>query len=73
MFVFNYPNRDAVIHSAKKFEQYIKNIIAYVRSSDAPEEMRYYFYSSISDYKNNNYKINIVGHSMGGLVARYYI
>ena len=72
LFVFNYPNQDAVVHNAKKFEKYIENLIDDVRTSDN-NEMKACFYASRSDYNNNNYKINIVGHSMGGLVARYYI
>ncbi len=72
MFVFNYPNEDAVKYSAQKFEAYINNLISYVRNSGT-NEMKACFYASRSDYNNNNHKINIVGHSMGGLVARYYI
>lgn len=72
LFAFNYPNEDAVKYSAQKFEAYINNLISYVRTSGG-NEMKACFYASRSDYNNNNYKINIVGHSMGGLVARYYI
>lgn len=72
LFAFNYPNEDAVIHSAKKFEKYIENLVADVRTSGT-DEMKACFYASKCDYDNNNYKINIVGHSMGGLVARYFI
>ena len=72
LFVFNYPNEDAVIYSAFKFDSYIDNLISYVRSSGS-DAMKACFYASRSDYDNNNYKINIVGHSMGGLVARYFI
>ena len=72
LFVFNYPNEDAVAHSAEKFKKYIENLISYVRTSGS-NEMKSCFYASKSDYNANNYKINIVGHSMGGLVARYYI
>ena len=72
LFVFNYPNEDAVIYSAFKFDSYIDNLISYVRSSGS-DVMKACFYASRSDYDNNNYKINIVGHSMGGLVARYFI
>ena len=72
LFVFNYPNEDAVVHSANKFKKYIENLISYVRTSGT-NEMKACFYASRNDYNNNNYKINIVGHSMGGLVARYYI
>ena len=72
LFVFNYPNEDAVKHSAQKFEAYINNMISYVRSYGS-NSMKACFYASRSDYNNNKFKINIVGHSMGGLVARYYI
>lgn len=72
LFAFNYPNEDAVKYSAQKFEAYINNLISYVRASGS-NEMKACFYASRNDYNNNNYKINIVGHSMGGLVARYYI
>ena len=72
LFVFNYPNEDAVVHNARKFEAYIENLISYVRNSGS-NEMKYCFYSSVEDYNNNNYKFNIVAHSMGGLVSRYYI
>ena len=72
LFAFNYPNEDAVKYSAQKFEAYINNLISYVRTSGS-NEMKACFYASRNDYNNNNYKINIVGHSMDGLVARYYI
>ena len=72
LFVFNYPNEDAVKYSAQKFLAYIANLISYVRSSGS-NQMKACFYASRNDYNNNNFKINIVGHSMGGLVARYYI
>ncbi len=72
LFAFNYPNQDAVVHSAKKFAKYIENLIDDVRTSGT-DEKKACFYASRNDYNNNNYKINIVGHSMGGLVARYFI
>lgn len=72
LFVFNYPNEDAVVHSAKKFEAYIENLISYVRTSGT-NEMKACFYASRCDYILENHKINLVGHSMGGLVARYFI
>lgn len=72
LFVFNYPNEDAVKYSAQKFLAYIANLISYVHSSGS-NQMKACFYASRNDYNNNNFKINIVGHSMGGLVARYYI
>lgn len=72
LFVFNYPNEDAVKNSALKFKAYIDNLIYYVRQVGS-NEMKACFYASKEDYENNCYKINIVGHSMGGLVARYFI
>ena len=72
LFVFNYPNQDAVIHSAKKFEKYIENLISYVRSNGT-DEMKACFYTSKNNYDSEHHKINLIGHSMGGLVARYYI
>ena len=72
LFVFNYPNEDAVVHSANKFKKYIENLISYVRTSGT-NEMKACFYASKCDYIEQNHKINLVGHSMGGLVSRYYI
>ncbi len=72
LFVFNYPNEDAVVHSAEKFKKYIDNLINYVRTSGT-DEMKACFYTSRSEYVYGSHKINLVGHSMGGLVSRYYI
>ena len=72
LFAFTYPNQDAVVHSANKFKIYIENLIGDVRTSGTDEE-KACFYASRSDYENNIYEFNIVAHSMGGLVARYYI
>lgn len=72
LFAFNYPNEDAVVHSAKKLSKYIENLISYVRNSGT-DEMKTCFYASRYDYNTKNHKINLIGHSMGGLVARYYI
>ena len=64
-----------VKNDAEKFKKYIENLISYIKisNSDDARLMKFYFYPSRDDYNNNNYKFNIVGHSMGGLVARYYI
>ena len=72
LFVFNYPNEDAVKYSAQKFEAYINNLISHVRTSGS-NEMKACFYASKCDYIEENHKINLVGHSMGGVVCRYYI
>ena len=72
LFVFNYPNEDAVIYSSKKFEKYIETLISYVRTNGS-NEMKACFYNSRSAYISNKFKINLVGHSMGGIIGRYYI
>jgi len=72
LFAFNYPNYDAVVYNARKFKMYIDSVITYVRTQGS-ETMKWCFYASQADYDANNYKFNIVAHSMGGLVARYYI
>ncbi len=72
LFAFNYPNKDVVWRNAFKFDKYITNLITYVRNYDL-DEMKTCFYKSKQDYINDNFCFNIVGHSMGGLVARYYI
>lgn len=72
LFVFNYPNEDAVIYNAKKFEEYINNLVLDVKHRGSNEK-KVCFFKSRSAMNSSNFKINIVGHSMGGLVARYYI
>ena len=72
LFVFNYPSIDAIMHSAKKFEKYIENLIEYIRESNR-DSMKTCFYTSRQAYDNNYFTFNIVAHSMGGLVSRYYI
>ena len=67
LFVFNYPNQDAVIHNAQKFKTYVENLVAYAINQGS-SEMKHAL-----GINGNNYSFNIVGHSMGGLVARYYI
>lgn len=73
LFAFNYPNEDAVVHSAKKLKLYIDNLIDYAQTSGS-DAMKACFFASRADCVNKNYnKFDIVAHSMGGLVARYYI
>lgn len=66
-FVFNYPNEDIVKNSAMKLQAYINNLIFYAKTYGSTE-MRHAF-----GIHGDSYSFNIVGHSMGGLVARYYI
>ncbi len=72
LFVFNYPNSDAVIHNAKKFKIYIEQLTQHIIAAGT-DAMKTCFYTSRQAYDNNYYSFNLVGHSMGGLVCRYYI
>ncbi|MBE6642640.1 MAG: DNRLRE domain-containing protein [Ruminococcaceae bacterium] len=67
LFVFNYPNQDVVKNNAIRFRGYIENLITYAKNIGSVG-MKQAFAINGEDYS-----FNIVGHSMGGLVARYYI
>ena len=72
MFAFNYPNEDAVIHNANKFRAYINNLTSYAKTSGS-NNMKAAFFGTSDITANSDFTFNIIGHSMGGLVARYYI
>lgn len=65
LFAFNYPNQDMTKANAQKFSNYISNLEEHMRGS----LFESYFYPT----KEATMKINIIGHSNGGLVSRYYI
>ena len=71
LFIFNYPNEDAVVHNAMKFRVFIDNLMTYVRNNESEKMRRSFYPNSTSD--PNSFKFSLVGHSMGGLVSRYYI
>ena len=73
LFVFNYPNQDAVIHNATKFNQYLDNLSYFVRTSGDKYQKLSLYGKTDGLTANTPLNIHIVGHSMGGLVARYYI
>ena len=73
LFVFNYPNQDAVIHSANKFDVYLQNLANDIRLNGTTKAKASFFGKVNGITPNSNYCIDIVAHSMGGLVARYYI
>ena len=72
LFAFNYPNEDTIADGANKLKAYIDDLIRYVRTT-GDDEIRACFYRSRADYETNNFQIHLVGHGMGGLIARYYI
>ncbi len=80
MFAFNYPNQDMTKINALKFEKYLENLakeFSVTESGIARNEDYYnnsgYFYPTETARKDMNFKVNLIGHSNGGLVSRYYI
>ena len=73
LFVFNYPNQDAVVHNANKLNAYLSDVAEYVRTSGSVQEKLSFYGKKSGISTSTPYCIDIVGHSMGGLVARYYI
>ena len=73
LFVFNYPNKDAVVHSANKLNAYLANLAEHIRTTGSTQAKYSFFGRATGITTTSPYCIDIVGHSMGGLVARYYI
>ena len=65
LFAFNYPNQDVTYINAIILQNYIYNLSNSNTSS--------LFFVTKSDKKNKNVKFDIIAHSNGGLVSRYYI
>ncbi|MBQ4140114.1 MAG: Ig-like domain-containing protein [Clostridia bacterium] len=73
LFVFNYPNQDAVVHNANKLDAYLTSLTTHIREYGTDQQKLSFFGRTTNLTASSNYQIDIVGHSMGGLVARYYI
>ncbi len=78
LFAFSYPNWNIVGSNAGLLNRYIDNLIAERKSKIEQFEKEYInidpSYYSLFPTKDLNYcKFDIVAHSMGGLVSRYYI
>ena len=69
LFAFNYPNWDTNVNNASKLDGYLKNLANNKKKSSD----KGYFYPTQEHADNLNYQLDIVGHSNGGLVSRYYI
>ena len=65
LFAFNYPNQDVTYINAIILQNYIYNLSNNKTSS--------LFFATKNDKENKNVKFNIIAHSNGGLVSRYYI
>lgn len=75
LFAFNYPNGDMVERNAKRLDQYIERLIADGKKG-SPETAHYVDPDGLfatKDRNVNQVKFILIGHSMGGLVSRYYI
>lgn len=69
LFAFNYPNEDMVARNADLLAQYIQNLVL---AGQIFEDGRRLF-ASDDDRENGQVKFILIGHSMGGLISRYYI
>lgn len=69
MFAFNYPNEDLVNINAGRLDSFIDDLAAYMGTSKDGG----YFYPTKEDRDAKKININLIGHSMGGLVSRYYM
>lgn len=76
LFAFNYPNQDMVERNAKRLAQYVNNLVE-AASTNSPNTAHFVdgetLFASKSDQKDGRVQFILIGHSMGGLVARYYI
>lgn len=74
LYAFNYPNEDMVQYSASKLKAYIANLVAAAKNATNQDITdQHYLFATKEDYQNGNVKFILVGHSMGGLVSRYYV
>ena len=76
LFAFQYPNVDMVWKNAALLEQYVENLVAAASTGD-PGTAHFvepdYLFATKEDRANKRAKFILIGHSMGGLVSRYYI
>ncbi len=63
LYAFSYPNVDLVAYNGLKLFDYVQNLVK------DPETSKYF----MTDGNSYHYTFDLVGHSMGGLVSRYYI
>ncbi len=72
LFAFNYPNWDMVARNAKRLSQYINGLVNSV-SNGEEDTADFVDPSYLVDPETKQTKFILIGHSMGGLVSRYYI
>ena len=70
LFAFHYPNEDMVSKNAELLERYVENLVtAAAEGSMDPGSL----FATKKDLENRQVRFILIGHSMGGLVSRYYI
>lgn len=70
LFAFQYPNEDMVAKNAALLERYVENLVsAAVEGSVDPGSL----FATKEALENRQVRFILIGHSMGGLVSRYYI
>lgn len=72
LYAFNYPNIDVVNHNADRLSKYINNLVSNAKNSKKFDDYKYLFPTEKAR-KDGQVQFILIGHSMGGLVSRYYI
>ena len=73
LFAFNYPNQDMVEINAHKLRDYVKELINWAKNDSNPDVVdSNKLFATQQDKKDGKVKFILIGHSMGGLVSRYY-
>ena len=76
LFAFNYPNQGMMGENAILLGQYVNNLVD-EGSLNLPESADYVdgdvLFDTDDDRVNKRVKFILIGHSMGGLISRYYI
>lgn len=74
LFAFNYPNHDMVQFNGRRLSGYVSDLVSSAQNdtSTAVVDAKYIF-ATKDDKEQGNVKFILIGHSMGGLVSRYYI
>ena len=76
LFAFNYPNIDMVEMNGKRLAQYVNGLVEAAMDGDSMSDDFVdpnYLFRTQEDREAGRVKFILIGHSMGGLVARYYI
>ena len=73
LFAFNYANEDMVQKNAERLSEYISNLIETAQTEQNSEYVDCdLFFATDADRISGNVQFDLIGYSMGGLVARYY-